>query len=248
VLIYAYTPGYNYADSMKPVMVDMSRALQGVFYYNTPSSKKVLRFRHDANCKPLIYLVELALSDLNGDFSSEYSRIVNRLISQGFSSDSRKYIVWVDADPVTVDNCGVASYYADTDYDKSQNDNDLKGGYTIVGPGCWSLGTTLHEMMHNLGAVQSVAKNFGYSAHCRDEFDIVCYNTDESFQSCSVDYKTALRPIIVYDLDCKDDDYWNDNCLKCLTYTGNLFGVSYTQNYWNSANTSWLSSTYTSAK
>lgn len=246
VLIYAYTPDYNNGTYVKPIMRDLSRALQGVFYYNTLSSKQVLRFRHNANCEPLIYSVQLENSDINGDYNSEYARIVNRLISKGFNSNTRKYIVWVDANLALVDNCGVADFFDDSDYENSKNNNDIYGGYSIIGPGCWSLGTTLHEFMHNLGAVQPVAPNFGYGAHCLDEFDIVCYNTEESRLVCPTDIKTSLRPIIVYDLDCKDNDYWNDSCLKCLKYTGNLFGVSYTKSYWNSRNTSWLSATYSS--
>ena len=64
----------------------------------------------------------------------------------------------------------------------------------------------LHEISHTLGAVQSSAPHRSASFHCRDEYDILCYDDDgagglSTFVACN-------SPSNQY-WDCNKDDYFN---------------------------------------
>lgn len=64
----------------------------------------------------------------------------------------------------------------------------------------------LHEVSHTLGAVQSSAPHRSAAFHCRDEYDILCYDDDglggfSTFVACNT-------PSNQY-WDCNKDDYFN---------------------------------------
>ena len=88
---------------------------------------------------------------------------------------------------------------------------DFFGSGTAFAPGTTSrshLDTALHEISHNLGAVQRSAPHHSASWHCLDESDILCYDDDgtggySTFVSCNSGTGQVY--------DCNQDDYFSPN-------------------------------------
>jgi hypothetical protein len=85
----------------------------------------------------------------------------------------------------------------------------IPDGEPLPAPGAdgWWPEGMLHEMTHNLGAVQDSAPNASLNGHCTDGFDVMCYDDG------GLPYVAGICPEIegvmsqVY--DCGNDDYFN---------------------------------------
>ena len=67
----------------------------------------------------------------------------------------------------------------------------------------------VHEVLHNLGAVQDSAPHSTLASHCFDEWDIECYSDDgPRGQSFSLTFGCAGGPGD-QSLDCHEDDYFS---------------------------------------
>jgi hypothetical protein len=69
----------------------------------------------------------------------------------------------------------------------------------------------LHEISHNLGAVQGSAPNRSAASHCLDEWDVLCYDDDGSgglstFLACGSPFSASNQA-----WDCNKNDYYNPN-------------------------------------
>jgi len=91
---------------------------------------------------------------------------------------------------------------------------------------CWQY-AELHEIFHNLGAVQRDAPHPSAAWHCTDEADVMCYDDDASGPVVMTVVCTPEQEAL---LDCGDNDYFNTN-----PATGN-----YLATHWNTANSSFL--------
>jgi hypothetical protein len=88
----------------------------------------------------------------------------------------------------------------------------------------------LHEITHNLGAVQDSATHTSHGGHCYDEYDVECYNDGGSYftnggaptTSCS-DYGHEVY-------DCNLDDYFNPSPAP----------PNYLYDHWNLFNSAFL--------
>lgn len=86
---------------------------------------------------------------------------------------------------------------------------DFFGSQTSFAPGTTSRGhvdLALHEISHTLGAVQRSAPHASASWHCRDEWDVLCYDDDGSGGLST--YVACNTPTSQY-WDCNRDDYFN---------------------------------------
>lgn len=121
---------------------------------------------------------------------------------------SKKYAVWLDADSRY---CGQGHLYQDPQRTAS-NANDVNRTTAIVyrpydkyvndgKTGGFCRGRTLlHEVGHNLGALQKVAPNAFDGAHCNDDDnDVMCYTAQSTFDSGG--------PLGKFDWN--NDDYWD---------------------------------------
>lgn len=79
---------------------------------------------------------------------------------------------------------------------------DFMGG-TVATPPTW---VALHEVFHNLGAVQLNAPHKSASWHCTDEWDLMCYSDGPGVM---VTYPCASEPVNYDAIDCGNDDYFN---------------------------------------
>lgn len=86
---------------------------------------------------------------------------------------------------------------------------DFYGSSTSFAPGTTSrsnVDTAIHEISHNLGAVQPSAPHRSASWHCLDEADILCYDDDgaggfATYNACSSTTGELF--------DCNNDDYFS---------------------------------------
>jgi hypothetical protein len=66
----------------------------------------------------------------------------------------------------------------------------------------------LHEMTHNLGAVQDSAPNSSGAGHCVDGFDVMCYD-DGGPNEYAGDVCSHIDGVMIQVYDCGNDDYFN---------------------------------------
>jgi hypothetical protein len=178
---------------------------------------KRLRFVTDRDCQ--LDVARVTLTPLGDD---NFSQMRTELGLQGFTRTDRKYLVWVDA---AVGICGLGEVYGDT-RPGQDNRNNRGPSYARVDTPCWQY-AELHEIFHNLGAVQPDAPHRSAAWHCTDEADVMCYDDDASgpvvmTAVCAPEHEALL--------DCGDDDYFNTN-----PPAGN-----YLATHWNTANSSFL--------
>jgi len=113
-------------------------------------------------------------------------RTAGELAAKGYNRADRKYLTFVDANVY----CGVA--YA-------------PGNVARVDAGCWNGRVGLHELMHNLSAVDPAAPNTSGGYHCTDESDLMCYSDSPLYPTMRQVCPTSHEAL----LDCNGDDYFN---------------------------------------
>ncbi len=133
----------------------------------------------------------------------QFTMVRDELIAKGFTDPDKKYVVWLDA---ASRYCGQGELYQDPNRDPGANANQKRTtaivyrSYSTTNPdGGFCRGRTLlHEVGHNLGALQRVATNTSDGAHCNDDNnDVMCYT--DSDQPTSDGSK----------FDYLNNDYWD---------------------------------------
>ncbi len=160
------------------------------------------------------------VSTVNG-----FNRSIETLVDMGYNQNDRKYMIFTDL----FTYCGIAESYRDDSPLLSNFSNrwDLPA-YSRVDSGCSQDGVVvLHELFHNLGAVQNTAPNTSGVGHCVDEHDVMCYQDSSSTTLkyiCDISNSTLL--------DCNGNDYFNTR-----PAAGN-----YLETHWNTADSRFLMS------
>ena len=94
----------------------------------------------------------------------------------------------------------------------------------------------LHELSHNLGAVQDSAPHSTQAGHCYDEWDIMCYTDGGTYgPGGTLTYATDCGTAGAQAYDCHQDDYFN-----AAPAAG-----SYLTTHWNVYSSAFLCSTGT---
>jgi len=162
-----------------------------------------------------------------------------------FKDPNHVYVVFVDGlDSSSYPYCGQGQVEND-DSPGVTNRNNSGPAYSLIA--CWDGETTLHEIGHNLGAVQHSAPHSSGAFHCYDESDVMCYD-DEGPYFAGPDRQygtTDDRPLVqacagpgtllggaVEDrqFDCNQDDY----------YDPTPAAGSYLATHWNIADSAWV--------
>jgi hypothetical protein len=140
-------------------------------------------------------------------------------------------MVWMDANVY----CGIAEIYGD---DRPAQDNynngrtGVKGMFSRVDNGCWGLSgqsVEAHEVMHNMGGVQTSAPHATRYSHCWDESDRMCY-ADGSGSAMKQICPTQQENLF----DCNHDDYY---------FAGSPPAGNYLATHWNVADSAFLAGT-----
>jgi hypothetical protein len=121
----------------------------------------------------------------------------------GFAAGHTNYTIFYDGQPGS--GCGVATFWGD-ERPIEANLSNQRGGYAVVYRDCWFNEGAMHEIGHNMGAVQySSPHSTGTGAHCNDEADAMCYSPDggDRNQSPLTSCADAVR------FDCGFDDYFD---------------------------------------
>jgi len=191
-----------------------------------------IRFVTDGACNLVVDRVPLSAT---GD--DDLDTTIAELAAKGYNRSDRKYLVWMDSSEL----CGIATYYDDDRPSGSDNFNNgrtgVPGSVARIDSGCWGLASRgesveAHELMHTLGAVVATAPNSTVNGHCSDTQDRMCYADGSPLlvlrAVCSADQEALF--------DCNHDDYFNTN-----PPSGN-----YLATHWNTANNTFLSTSFTS--
>ncbi|MBK6439417.1 MAG: S-layer homology domain-containing protein [Candidatus Microthrix sp.] len=220
-LVYAYRAGSanrsaTFATSVRTWATQFDEFLAGEAA--ATGGNRRIRFVHDGACQPTITTVRVPSN------ATDYYEAVEAIEAAGLSSSDRKYLVYADWN--LPDLCGQGTFFDDEDPTAS-NLNNTQVGYAFSYLSCWDWGTSntaLHELFHNLGAVQAGSPN-GNGAHCDDGTldgaDIMCYG-EAALDACD-----ASGPRI---MDCARDDYFNVSPVP----------GSYLATHWNTAKSSYL--------
>jgi hypothetical protein len=188
----------------------------------TGGSRRI-RFVHDSNCNITVSRANMP----NATDDDSFDRTVAALRTLGFTSTSRKYMVFVDASVAGF--CGQGGISND---DQAGPDNSHNAGPSYALSWCWNGGTAAHELMHNLGGVQLSAPNTSGGWHCIDENDLMCYNDTDAFHTAPPIQTLCTDAAHENRFDCNHDDYFSTN-----PGTGN-----YLRDHWNVANSMFLTS------
>lgn len=137
-----------------------------------------------------------------------FSSITNDLRNKGYTSARTKHWVYYD-DGIGGAVAGQGNIYSDDRLILNNNNNGVAGPMFSITYGY--LGDTgahvmLHELGHNLGAVQNSAPHSTGGFHCTDGWDTMCYN-DGGPQGAL--YTTSVCGSQIW--DCNKDDYFNVN-------------------------------------
>lgn len=156
-----------------------------------------------------------------------FATIKQDLINAGFSDPNTKYLVFYD-DP-TVGKCGTGEVYDDESKSTANINNGNLAMYSVVYGNtststCWAWHAALHELFHNMGAVQHGAPKSSGAHHCNDGLDIMCYGDDGpksnfTTTSCST-----------HKLDCGYDTYF-DTATEYGEWLSTHWNIGWSGNY-----------------
>jgi hypothetical protein len=167
-----------------------------------------LRMVTDGSCHLIIKTV---VSDQSmNSFQDE----IKAVSDAGYNRPDYVYLIFPEDDF----GCGIGSLVSDSQPDPLQNQNNNQTHYSSIYPGCVNGPTVLHELTHNMGAVQLDAPNSDGSWHCDDEFDIMCYGPNMRYVCSGSEL-----------LDCGRDDYFAFRPQS-----------SYLADHWNVVHSRWL--------
>lgn len=184
---------------------------------------------------------EFTFSDL---VSSLAPRAKGKKTGVTWKDTNRVYVVFVDGlDSSSYPYCGQGRIEND-DSPGASNRNNTGPSYSLIA--CWNGTTALHEIGHNLGAVQLSAAHSSGAYHCYDESDVMCYDDGGSWfvgpdgQDGTADdgqLETACAPgLLAADptedrqFDCNEDDY----------YDPSPAAGSYLDTHWNVARSAFV--------
>ena len=137
--------------------------------------------------------------------SATFSTIVSDLRAKGYADPKVKY--WVFYDDTSACSCaGQGHVYGDSSPGVTNANNGNAQSTFAIDYGYNSTRTWLHELGHNLGAVQNDAPRTTGAYHCTDGRDTMCYN-DGGPNGAS--YTTSTCAVEVF--DCNKDTYFHTN-------------------------------------
>ncbi len=213
----------NRAADIVPLIRQWAAVTESSFVDSAAQTGGVRRVRwvHDAGCE-----LDVDTVVIGATADDTFGATITAVKAAGYTSSNRKYLMWVDANVY----CGIAQLYPDSDVTNNLNDG-YAAMFSRVDNGCWgysSPSVEAHELMHNLGAVQSDSPNHSPYGHCLDDNDTMCYADGPGVVVNSVCPGVENERLF----DCNKDDYFSTAPA----------GGSYLATHWNTANSGFLHS------
>jgi hypothetical protein len=208
-------------DSVEPLIAGWAGQMDSALNQSAAKTggERHIRFVTNADCS--LSVAHVLLSPTGDD---SINNTMTELQNAGYKLSGRKYLVWTDTTGVY---CGIATVTTD-DVSGSANRANTATGYARVDTACWGGTdhlTELHELFHNIGAVQLSAPHSSGGYHCTDESDVMCYQDSGT--------ATLTYPCPAIDewlLDCGNDDYFHTAPAA----------ESYLATHWNTADSLFL--------
>ena len=161
--------------------------------------------------------------DVGSAEDDSFDAMVTAVKSRGFNRADRKYLMFGESNVY----CGIGSIYSDSQPGQANINNGSYAQYARADSGCWNYAEA-HELMHNLGGVQTNAPNATPGFHCSDENDEMCYDDDGSGP---VVMRTVCSGRDGSLFDCNHDDYF---------LAGTPLSTNYLATHWNTATSAFL--------
>jgi len=240
----------NYASSLDTIRSAVATA---DYYFDTTGSATTQHLRWLCTGTGDVEVGSVTLPPVGDDgvftFSDMYSVVAaapkgKRNPGSPYRDANQVYIVFVDGLGSAYPYCGQGGVDADTT-PGATNRNNVGPAYSLIA--CWDGTTTLHEIGHNLGAVQLTAPHSSGAYHCYDESDVMCYDDGGSYflgpdgKDATADdgqlVASCPAPSVLLgtqpsdrQFDCNEDDYYNP-----APASG-----SYLATHWNVASSNWV--------
>jgi hypothetical protein len=145
---------------------------------------------------------EIAIGSFVNAGPADFAGIVAAARAAGFDRADVDYAIFYD--DAMPKECGTGSYEEDS-RPTPDNANNRGGGYAVIYSDCWEGSIPLHEIGHTQGAVQPDSPHStGRSAHCRDEYDVMCYSDGGDRDTGTFERCTDREHF-----DCGHDDYFD---------------------------------------
>lgn len=145
-----------------------------------------------------------------------------------FDRPDRIYLVFMDKLGDSYGSfCGQGSLQSD-DRPGDENWNNEGPAYSLIA--CWDGEVTLHELGHNMGAVQDSAPHASGGFHCFDVNDAMCYDDGGSYFLEGGMLQSSCPNAKWWHFDCGGDDYYDPTEPT----------APYLSSNWNVANSSFL--------
>lgn len=216
-MLYVHGQGTGDLAGLRATFEAYSRSIVGTFVASSQGQYRAPRLATTPDCRLLIADVTVSAAAL-----SSFDTMIDELVTHGFNRGDRKYHAWVDANAY----CGIGTVYED-DRPGSENWNNQGPSYARSDRGCWGY-AEVHEIAHNLGAVQLSAPNSTGALHSRDEHDVMSYADGGPKGQMVV---LCPEPVGEDRLDCRGDDYFSPA------------PSGYLASHWNVASSAWLATT-----
>jgi PKD repeat protein len=167
---------------------------------------------------------QFVLSDPTPSTAVTYSDAVSAAEAAGYSDPTTHYAIFYDGSG----GCGVGSFWTNSS-PAANNPNNTQTGYAIVYKTCWSSSTFMHEIGHNMGAVQDGSPHSSLAAHCWDENDVMCY--DDGGGGIPLGGLLTLCNAATAVFDCGFDDYF-DAAPEAGEFLATHWNVGSAVNHW----------------
>ncbi|HEX7297879.1 MAG TPA: hypothetical protein VF257_02660 [Solirubrobacteraceae bacterium] len=218
-VVYAYASDQAddsalWADSLQGNVSNIERylALQS-------GGRRALRFDMGTDCGPQYVDIQVVpLPSTRAYYLDDFDRVRDD-VAAALSPASGPRDVFVLADGLSSGGVyGIGEIYPTADQGGSANVHNAGGltGVMFVTPSTtpnssgWQPTVMLHEISHNLGAVQATAPHSTSFSHCTDGEDVMCYadgSPEAQFYDDTVcPYASGAIP---QTYDCGHDDYYN---------------------------------------
>jgi hypothetical protein len=168
-------------------------------------------------------VLKITKVDVGSADDDSFDSMVTKLRALGYNRADRKYLVFGESNVY----CGIGSIYSDSQPGQANINNGSYAQYARADSGCWNYAEA-HELMHNLGGVQTGAPNATPNFHCSDENDEMCYDDDGSGP---VVMRTVCGGRDGTLFDCNHDDYF---------LAGTPLATNWLATHWNTATSAFL--------